>query len=813
MNLIRIPALLIVCLASFSSFGQNIHFQFSRLDISKGLSNNQVNSFFKDRKGFLWVGTMSGLNRYDGYQFKQFRHDLHDTTTLSDDFIHDILEGPGDRLWIQTRNGFNIYDPVTEKFDRNVAGELKNLGIPGGSISAIIKNKDGDFLFLINQHIIYKYVVSTGQTFILYKAHFPVHALSAFAEDHKKCCWLIYTNGLVEAIDSAGKLVLQSDIPSKIYGRDSADYSLFIDNDNELWIYASSGNPKGVILYHPETGSYRHLEKDNGYPRLNTNLIVSIQQDNNGNIWICTDHGGVNIFNKKDSSIQYLLNNIDDDKSLSQNSITAAYKDNTGVIWLGTYKKGISYYHENIIKFPVYRHQPSITNSLSFDDVNRFVEDARGNLWIGTNGGGLLYFDRANNNFTQYLHEPANLNSISNNVIVSLWIDHKQRLWIGSYFGGLDCLENGRFTHYRHDPANANSLSDDRVWEIFEDSKKNLWVGTLDGGLDKFDSEHNIFYHHISGLSNSVHSNYIAAIIEDRQGKLWIGTNNGVDVLDQAAGQITHVKNYTSRAGDLSNNDIISILEDRRGLIWLGTRDGLNVFNSRKDNFQSFRIEDGLPSNTILNVLEDNEGQLWISTSHGISRISVNGENNNTIAPVSISCTNYDERDGLQGTEFNENAALKTSKGEIIFGGANGFNVFYPGSIVTDKSVPNLVLTDLQIFNKTVGIGEKINGRVVLPRSISNTSLVTLRYNENILSIEFAALNFSNPEKIKYAYLLEGFNNDWLVTDGKMRKAIYTNLDRRKDKNAFHSRTSAEGSRKSTGIGCYENKILYQCKP
>ena len=720
---------------------------------------------------------MSGLDRYDGYEFKIFRHDLHDTNTLSDNFIQGIMEGPGGKLWIQTRNGFNIYDPITEKFDRNIADQLKKFGIPPGSVSSVRKNVDGDFLFLIDRQVIYKYVVATGRSFILYKANSSSHPLSAFSEDHRKKYWLIYANGLIETIDSTGKQVLQSDLPSKIYGKDSANYSLFIDNENELWVYTSSGNPKGVLLYRPETGSYMHLEKDNGYPRLNTNLIVSIQQDDKGNIWICTDHGGVNIFNKKDNSIQYLVNNVDDEKSLSQNSITAAYKDNTGIIWLGTYKRGISYYHENIIKFPVYRHQPSNPNSLSFDDVNRFAEDAKGNLWIGTNGGGLLYFDRANNKFTQYLHEPSNSNSISNNVIVSLWIDHKQRLWIGSYFGGLDCFENGRFRHYRHNPSNPNSLSDDRVWEIFEDSKMNLWVGTLDGGLDRFDSEHNIFYHHNTGLPNSIHSNYIAAIIEDKQGKIWIGTNNGIDVLDNVTGNITHYANYTNAPGGLSNNDIISLLEDSRGLIWIGTRDGLNVFNRKEKKFQSFRMERGLPSNTILNILEDNKSELWISTSNGISKIKVAVGHENIDTSISISCTNYDELDGLQGTEFNENAALSTSRGEIIFGGANGFNLFYPGNIVTNKSLPNLVLTDLQIFNESVGVGEEIGGRVVLAQSISNTSSITLKYNENILALEFAALNFSNPEKIKYAYSLQGFNNNWVITDGKMRKAIYTNLD------------------------------------
>jgi signal transduction histidine kinase/ligand-binding sensor domain-containing protein/DNA-binding response OmpR family regulator len=769
--------LLIICLIRINSEGQKTNFQFSRLDISKGLSNNQVNSFFKDQKGFLWIGTMSGLNRYDGYEFKVFRHDLHDTNTISDNFILGIMEGPEGKLWVQTRSGFNIYDPVTEKFDRNVTGQLRKFGIPGGSVSSVRKNANGDFLFLIDQHIIYKYVVAASKSFILYKTNSPSLILSAFTEDDKKKYWLIYSNGLIEAIDSTGKQILQSDLPSKIYGKDSANYSLFSDSDNDLWIYASSGNPNGVVLYHPETGSYTHLEKDNGYPRLNTNLIVSIQQDDKGNIWICTDHGGVNIFNKKENTIQYLMNNVDDDKSLSQNSITAAYKDNTGIIWLGTYKRGVNYYHENIIKFPVYRHQPSTPYSLSFDDVNRFAEDAKGNLWIGTNGGGLLYFDRANNKFTQYLHQPNNSNSISNNVIVSLCIDHKQRLWIGSYFGGLDCFENGKFKHYRHDPSNTNSLSDDRVWEIFEDSKMNLWVGTLDGGLDRFDREHNIFYHHNTTLSNSIHSNYVAAIIEDKQGKIWIGTNSGIDVLDNITGIINHYASSANNTAGLSNNDIISILEDSRGLIWIGTRDGLNVFHKRDKKFQSFRTDNGLPSNTILNILEDNKGRLWISTSNGISKIRVTINNENRDTSVHISCTNYDELDGLQGTEFNENAALKTSRGEIIFGGANGFNLFNPDNIITDKSLPNLVLTDLQIFNKSVGVGEKMEGRIILPQSISNTSSITLKYNENILALEFAALNFSNPEKTKYAYLLQGFNNNWVITDGKMRKAIYTNLD------------------------------------
>jgi signal transduction histidine kinase/ligand-binding sensor domain-containing protein/DNA-binding response OmpR family regulator len=754
--------------------GQKTHIQFSHLDISRGLSNNQVTCILKDQKGFLLIGTMSGLNRYDGYQFRTFTNSARDTTSISGDFIINLKEFPGGKIWIQSRSGNNVYDPITEKFDRNWAAHLQKLGLPPQSnITNIVKDKEGNFLFLTD-NVIYKY--SAGKMSVLYRSVDPTNTITAISVDNNNKCWLVHNNGTLKKIDSnTGKILAQTDELAKVLRKSTVYYQLFIDNENELWIY-SVGNNMGIIRHNPLSGTFIHYEKNRGSLRLNTDLVSTVQQDNNGNIWICTDHGGVNLLNKKANKIQYLVNGVDDEKSLSDNSISCTYKDNEGIIWLGTFKKGVNYYHENIIRFPVYRHQPSNPNSLSFDDVNRFVEDRKGNLWIGTNGGGLIYFDRANNKFTQYLHQPGNSNSIANNIIVSLLLDHKQRLWIGSYFGGLDCLENGKFTNYRNDSTNPSSLSDDRVWDIYEDSKNNLWIGTLNGGLNKFDEQHNNFIHYTIASTPALHSNLIGVIIEDKQGKLWLGSYNGIDVLDPATGQVKHFDNYMADPHGLSNNNVSELLQDSRGLIWAGTVNGLNVYNKEKNNFQSFHKEDGLPDKAILNIVEDNKGRLWVSTKKGVSQITVR-QTNNPDAPITISCTNYDELDGLQGAEFNEKAAFKTSKGEIIFGGPNGFNLFNPDDIVPDKSIPNLIFTDLQLFNRSVHVGEEINGRVVLPQSISGTNSITLRHNEDILAIEFAALNFYNPEKAKYAYKLDGFNKDWVITDSKIRKAIYTNLD------------------------------------
>ena len=249
----------------------------------------------------------------------------------------------------------------------------------------------------------------------------------------------------------------------------------------------------------------------------------------------------------------------------------------------------------------------------------------------------------------------------------------------------------------------------------------------------------------------------------------------GIDVREKQSGRFIHYSHDEKDQKSLSNNNVLCIAEDSRNLVWVGTREGLNLFDKKTKTFQTYRTEDGLPDNTILNILEDDEHNLWISTPNGISKIFIShNQNTNT---VSLTFKNYDEVDGLQSGEFNENAAYKTSRGELIFGGAKGFNIFYPGDITTNKVVPAVVLTDFQIFNKSVRVGETSSKRVILHKAISETKEITLSHNDNVISIEFAALNFSNTEKNKYAYILEGFNKQWLITDAKMRKATYTNLD------------------------------------
>ncbi|RAJ08514.1 signal transduction histidine kinase [Chitinophaga skermanii] len=749
-----------------AGFSQAKEFQFSRLDARQGLSSSAVSAIYKDDKGFLWFGTQAGLNRFDGYTTKVFRHQLNDSATLNDDYISRIYEGPNGYLWLLTRNGFNIYHPAKENFDRHPELTLRNMHLPVNNLQAIIKlksgfgfvySKEGLFIYNEQQHNI------TAQ-----RTPLPNTQLCDVAQALNGDIWCIYDNGVMEKISPDLQKVLHraEPLPNVIEG--TTGFNIFVDNDHELWAYAPGTNG-GIWFYQPTTKQFQHYTRESGIIRLNNNILYGMVQDDNGLIWLGTDHGGINIINKKTRSVTYITNQEDDDKSLSQNSITSLYKDQAGIVWVGTYKRGINYYSENVSKFPLYRHRPNVANSLSYNDVNRFVEDTKGNLWIGTNGGGLIYFNRANGTFTQYRHNPANRNSLSNDVIVSMYLDRHDKLWIGTYYGGLDYFDGKNFKHYKHKENDPTSLTDDRVWEIFEDSEQQLWIGTLAGGLNKFDREKQIFTHHKMG-PNSIQSNYIAELAEDASKNLWIGTSTGIDVLEKKSGKFVHY----GRRQQLSNENIIAIYFDRHHRMWVGTRDGLNLWHPNTQQFQVFREKDGLPANMILDILEDDDSKLWISTPNGLSKINIE---TTTDGNIRLQCTNYNENDGLQGREFNENAALKTRKGELVFGGANGFNIFNPQLIKASAKRPPIVFTELQVFNQNIQPGDTLGKRVVLPAAMPGTRSITLRYDENVFAISFAALSFANPEKTRYQYKLEGFSNDWLQVDNAARKANFTNLD------------------------------------
>ncbi len=756
---------------SMYAFTQSHSYNFSHIDIKRGLSHNQINTIFKDKDGFLWFGTLAGLNRFDGYDFKIFKHSATDTTSIADDFIIRVTDGPDGNLWVFTRKGVNIYQPSAEKFTRNLAKVFKDLNLPQNDELIDMKGgSDGSYWFLFKYHGLYHYTANK-------KVHHfqnPENTMAvAVSPLQKGGAWLLNDDGSISLLQG-NKIILRKKVFEQFFNSSYESCVSFADRDGDLYVF-STINYKGVYHYSLKKQKTEHLHTDCKDLRLNTNLVKGIGQDENGMIWIATDHGGINLYDKHKGNIQYLVHKEYDERSIRQNSINSIYIDDNDIVWLGSFKKGISYYHPNIIKFPHQRHQPSNPHSLPFDDVNTFAEDAKGNLWIGTNGGGLIYYNRANNTYKTYKYQ-ADKNSLSNNVVVSLLIDKKQKLWIGTYYGGLDCFDGQKFINYKKSSLNSNSLSDDRVFSLQEDKDGEIWIGTLGGGLNRLDPQTGNFMHFRSG-DKVISDDYVSSILERGSGDIWIGTSLGLDILRKQNNGKAY-KNFFSVSADenngLSNANINCMAEDAKGFVWIGTRNGLNVHNPKGNNFIKLDVANGLPDNNIQAIKADLQGNIWAATSKGLSKVMIEG---NHPENYQFKFFNFDELDGLQGLEFNLNSAGITKKGELLFGGPNGFNLFQPQKIIAAGPQFQIRFTDLNILNKTVAVGEAVNGDIVLEESIGHLKSFTLNHLANAFSISFAALNYFSPEKVRYFYKLEGFDKDWVPADPKVRKATYTNLD------------------------------------
>ena len=745
-------------------------YSFIRLNVSDGLVNNQVTCIYKDSRGFVWIGTSSGLSRFDGISFVNYTQSDKDTNSIIDNYINDIQEDGDGRLWIGTRWEYTIFD-----FNKNIfikiSDYLRKSGI-NKQVSNVYIDKNKKIWFRTqnsNRYLNFdpkaKTLTNPFESTVANNV-----SVSNFFHDGRNY-FVLYSNGTIECFDGNTHRLLFIDkyLSDKI---DPSNFNgkIFVDGEGDRWIY---GNNDGLYHFQLSLKEWSHYTVNSGDIVLSSNLVYKIIQDDKGLIWVGTDHGGIDIINKFSKRIQTIYYQAENPKSLSQNSITDLIIDDNDIIWIGTFKKGLCYYHESIHKFAHYHNIISDKNSLPYSDVNCFTEDKKGNLWIGTNGGGLIYFDRQNKKYTVYKNEETNPNSLSNNVVVSLFIDKDDLLWIGTFTGGLNTFDGRKFTHYTVSPG---GLPNNSIWSITQDNLDRIWIGTLGGGIVLFDKIKKTFTPLLNIGNIELPSLFVNQIFKMKNGNLFIATGVGVIFYDIEENRYRNHP-YENKPDPLtiSNNNVNWVFEDSRGLLWVASRQGLTMIDPFSGFTKIFSNEDGLPHDIMDCILEDDYHSIWVSKSTGLSQIIVNpvrpGEE------YSFTIHHYTEADGLQGQEFNANSCLRTGKGELIFGGPNGFNIFDTKNIKYNKKLPEVVFTDFQIFNKSVGVGEKIGTRIILENSIVNTKEIVIKHSMNVFSIEFAALNSFIPGKLKYKYQLEGFDKDWIEVDGNTRKAVYTNLN------------------------------------
>jgi PAS domain S-box-containing protein len=733
--------------------------RFAHLTTDNGLSQNRVFAILQDRQGFMWFATRDGLNRYDGNSFVVFKHNPDDPASLSANYIQALLEDDQGCLWIGAFNGgVNRFDPATERFTRYRHDPKNSNSLSGDMINCIARDRRGCLWFGgdtgLNQ------LDPATETFTRHpndSAGQSVGEINAIIEDSHGDIWFVGKRGLFHVAPQTGQITRP---PVAIDGLDAN--SIHEDKAGNLWILAVSP-VAGLIKYD------RQAEQFTSYP-LEANAVgpelSNLLDDGQDGFWVPSNQG-LYFFNRKTGRfMQHFQHDETNPESLNDSRVLSVYRDRAGLLWLGTPDGGINILNFRQAQFGRYRHDPTKTNTLSPGRVCAIHQDPDGIVWAGFRPRALDRLDRTTGQITHYIPDPDNENTLGQgSYLVGICRDAQGYLWLGGWSSGLDRFDerSGQFKHYRHNTNNPSSLAFDDVLAIREDRSSNLWVGQY-GALSRLDRATDQFanYHPDSSEPASMR-NSVDVLYLDRSGTLWLGAWEGV--LSRFDDKTKTFVNYRPDARDprrLNGGGIYTIHEDRAGTLWVGAADGLYRFDRKNETFTRYTEKQGLPSSAIAGILEDNAGRLWLSTKKGLSRFD----------PQAKTFRNYDVSDGLQSDDFSQGCYAQGQNGEMFFGGSKGFNAFFPENIRDNPYVPPVVLTDFQLFNKPVAIGKNSP----LKQAINVADQITLRYEQEVFRLSFAALSYAQPQKNRYAYKLEGFDQDWRYTDAGDHSATYTRL-------------------------------------
>lgn len=550
------------------------------------------------------------------------------------------------------------------------------------------------------------------------------------------------------------------------YRNDPADHrslsdnritKVFADHDGRIWIATWGG---GVNRYDPESDCFvRYKPHPDDPTSLCDSVVLSIAQEDNGTIWIGTSKG-LNLLQPGHDKFIQIRQDNERPRWLGNDNIRTIFVDKAGIVWLGTLRLGVHFYDRKRAKFHHVFKLPSESTGLSNNEVWSIMEDSKGAVWISTSNG-LNKWDRGTNTFQHYFHNLRDPASLTTNETRAILEDHEGQLWVGST-DGLHRFNpvTQRFIRYQHRPDDSTSLSGNVISCLAIDRNRQLWVGIRGGGVNRFDFATGRFMHLKGppGTPPSFASANTRQVYEDKPGIIWIATEGqGIfryDPRTNALKQFLHVPLDSSSVG---SNEVESFHEDAMGNFWVGTGGGgLDLFDWKTGKFKRYLVEDGLSNNVVYGILEDNNGCLWLSTNKGLSRFNTK---NRTFR-------NYGPKDGVQSNEFTQNAFFRNKSGEMFFGGVNGFNVFHPDSIKDNPHIPPVVITSIKIFNE----------EAVLGQAHPTVQEIVLLYDQNFFSFEFAALDYTIPEKNQYAYILEGIDPDW-VNVGTRRYAGYTHIE------------------------------------
>ena len=699
---------------AFSDIPEQINFSY--ISINEGLSQSTVFSIDQDQRGNMWFATYDGVNKYDGYSFTVYQHNEDDPNSIANDISRIVKADSQGRVWIGTRDGLSYYDEEKDKF-RNFFYEKKGKKLQINGIAEIspeqllISTQEGLTMFDIKES---RFVDDSFST--------AMHKIVASA---------LYRQGDIIYIGTPVDGLYSYSIPQKKLERitpitgTKQIQAILQQSPTRIWI-ATEG--AGLLLFNPKTQEVKTYHHSSSNPKsISSNYIRSLALDSQNRLWIGT-FNDLNIYHEgNDSFVSYSSSPVESG-SLSQRSVRSIFMDSQGGMWLGTYFGGLNYYHPIRNRFKNIQRIP-YKNSLSDNVVSCITEDKDKNLWIGTNDGGLNLYNPKTQQFTHYiLQENEREIGIGSNNIKAVYVDEQKSLvYIGTHAGGLTVLHRNSGQMESFNQLNSQ-LVNENVYAILPDKEGSILLGTL-SALVSFNPEKRSFTTIDKEKDGTPFtSQRITILFRDSRKRLWIGGEEGISVFQQEGIEI-------EKAPILPESSVTKmftncIYEAANGIIWVGTREGFYCFNEKEKKIKRYTTANGLPNNVVYGILEDTFGRLWVSTNRGISCFN----------PETEKFRNFTESDGLQSNQFNTSSFCRTSNGQMYFGGINGITTFRPELLLDNPYTPPVVITKLQLFNKTVRPDDETG---ILTKKINETESITLKSWQTAFTLWRKAISYT----------------------------------------------------------------------
>lgn len=765
---------LIVSVGSISfSYGQMDDIRFKHYTVEDGLSQNSVYAILQDHHGFMWFGTRTGgLNKFNGYSFFSYKRHANDSLSISSNEILALCEDKDGMIWVGTRNGgVNRYDETCDCFYNYLPNSNDSSTISSKTVSCIFEDAKANLWFGTNYGLCMYNRERDNFIWHADKQNFKNINIKSIIKAGDNLLWIGGIQG-VFLYNTQSREILKHYVHDENNAQSIGETyikTLTIDSNGKLW--AGTHNNGLSRLDDLERGIFTHFRNDaNNKSSLSSNIIRTLHLDKKGVLWVGTKLALEKVIPdqqaKNNPAFIHYTKDENNLHSINQNSVFSFYEADDDNIWVGNYIGGINQFYNGHKKFNHIKHNRYNSNSLSNNVVSSFVETEEG-IWIGTEGGGLNLYTPETGKYKVYTMDANHPYGLKSNHIKALHLDVQGDLWVGT--------SNGLFLFDTRLERFINYLEGSSIYSITEGVTGEIWVGTNQNLFKVSKSNFNILEYNAEIEDLGISAKGINMVFKDSKERIWIGTKIGLYRYNRQKNSFDNFNYNKNDNTSLSHSHCTSINEDNEGNIWIGTLDGLNRFDEEKEHFVHFGEIAGLPDNVISNLLFDNSGYLWLTTNKGLSKLNISALlsddqlSNSTTENI---VRNYDKEDGLQAMEFRLNSSFKTRNGELFFGGANGFNSFYPDSVKDNPHLPKVAIIAFKLFNENVFPGAEDSP---ITEPICLTKKITLSHKQSVISFEFAALNYTSPSKNQYAYTLEGYDKGWNYI-GTRREATYTSL-------------------------------------